>query len=330
MQHEINRRRWIAAVTAAAASLHTGALRAQAYPTRPLRIVVPFAPGGGADTWSRILGQRLSEELQQPVVMDSRPGASGVIGSRYVAKSAPADGYTLLFGTGTNITLGPLAMKNPGFDFSQDLVPIAGLSLQPLFIAVPADSPFRTLSELVDAGRKEGSKLSFGSTGIGSLTHVAGLVMNATAKTSLLHVPYKGGAPLGLALLTGEVSCSFMIGNDAMPHVRAGKVRLLAVTAAKRSPFAPQIPTLREAGLSDFPDLAAWFAFFVRAGTPTDIVDQLHKRMVRYVGEPAIQSRLEQTLAEPWTATPDQLMTALRQESRTLGAIVTAAGFSLD
>ncbi|MDB5856859.1 MAG: hypothetical protein JWQ76_548 [Ramlibacter sp.] len=330
MHHPVTRRQWLSASVAAAALLQAGVLRAETYPSRPVRIVVPFAPGGGADTWSRIIGQRLSEELHQPVVMDSRPGASGVIGSRYVARSAPADGYTLLFGTGTNITLGPLAMKSPGFDFEQDLAPVAGLSLQPLFIAVPADSPFRTLAELVEAGRKEGNKLSFGSTGMGSLTHVAGLVLNKSAQTSLLHVPYKGGAPLGLALLTAEVSCSFIIGNDAMPHVKAGKIRLLGVTAARRSPFSPQVPTMREAGLADFPDLAAWFAFFVRAGTPADIVDLLNRRIVRYVAEPANQARLEQTMAEPWTASPGELMAALRQEAQSLGPILKAAGIALD
>lgn len=304
--------------------------RAEAYPSRPLRIVVPFAPGGGADTWSRLIGQRLSEDLRQPVVMDSRPGASGVIGSRYAAKSAPADGYTLLFGTGTNITVGPHAMKDPGFDFSSDLVPVMGLSVQPLFIVVAADSPFRTVADLVEAGRRAGNRLTVGSTGIGSLSHVAGEALNKAAGTSLLHVPYKGGAPLGLAILTGEVSCGFMIGNDAMPHVKGGKLRMLAVAAQDRSRFTPQVPTLREAGVANMPDLAAWFAFFVRAGTPSEIVELLHRRMVGYLAEPAIRMRLEQSLAEPWSVSPAELMTALRAESQAIGAIIKSARISLD
>lgn len=316
-----------------AAAIATGALPAFAadpWPTKPLRIVVPFAPGGGADTWSRLLGQRLSDEIGQPVIMDSRPGARGVIGSRLTARGAPADGYTLLFGTDTNITLGPLTMKEPGFDFTTDLVPVMGLNVQPLFIVVPANSPFTSAAQLVETGRKSDNKLSYGSTGTGSLTHVSGLALNAGTGTSLLHVPYKGGAPLGLAVLTGEVSCAFMIGNDAMPHVRSGKLRLLAVAAPARSRFVPDVPTLREAGVSGVPDLTAWFAYFVRAGTPQPVVDGLHRRMVKYLDDPAVRTRLDQSLAEPWPVSPAELMAALRTEVQLLGPVIKAAGVTTD
>lgn len=330
MSFEVSRRQFVGSTLAAMLpALHVGA-RAQSYPTRPIRIVVPSPAGGAGDVIVRAVGQRLATELGQPVVVENRAGAGAMIGMRYVAKSVPADGYTFVFATNAAVTIGPMASKSAGFSPQDDLTPVVGLTRLPLFICVPASSPYRTISELIQAGRQPGSKLSFGTSGVGALSHLTGLAINSITGANFQHIPYKGGAPLSLALMAGELTYALLVGGDSIPHVKSGKMRMLAVTDSRPTKLLPEVPTMKDAGYPDFPPLSSWFSLFAPARTPQDIVQTVSRKVAAILTEPEFTARFEKMVAEAWPANPAELGEALRRETVLFSKIIAQAGITLE
>ena len=273
--------RILAACMGALIALAAGA---QDYPSRPLHIVVPFAAGGAVDTVARIVGQRLSEQMKTPVIVENKPGADANIGATVVAKSAP-DGYTVLLGANGLTTNGTL-FKNLQYDTLRDFAPVARVGYAPLVLVVPTASPLRSLRELIEAGRKDAGKLTYGSAGTGGSGHLASEVLKSSAKFEALHVPYKGGAP-ALTDLVGE-RLSFMLINplEAVPHVKGNRLRALAVSSDKRLALLPDAPTFAEAGLPGY-QASVWWGFVAPARTPPGIVKRLSDETLRALEDAA-------------------------------------------
>jgi len=260
---------------------------AQSYPYRPVRIIVPFAPGGGTDVMARNVAQKLNEAWSQTVLVDNRTGAGGLIGADVVAKSTP-DGYTFLLGTTTTAINASLAVKPP-YDMKRDLQPVAMLSFYPMAAVVPAGSPVRTLKDLVALSHKQ--SLSAGSGGVGTPQHLVLEMFKGATGAKILHVPYKGGAPALVALLGAQNNVVFSLWPEALPHVQAGKLRALAVTTPARLAQMPDLPTTAEAG---FPSVQAtgWQGVMVRAGTPKDIVARINAQVNKIMAVPDMKSKI--------------------------------------
>ncbi len=264
-----------------------GPAAAQGYPTRPVRIIVPFAAGGGTDVMARIVAQKLNEAWSQTIVVDNRTGAGGLIGADVVAKSTP-DGYTLLLGTTTTAINASLAVKPP-YDMKRDLQPVAMLSFYPMAAVVLADSPVRSLKDLVALSHKQ--SMSAGSGGNGTPQHLVLEMFKGATGAKILHVPYKGGAPALVALLGAQNNVVFSLWPEALPYVQAGKLRALAVTTPARLAQMPDVPTTAEAG---FPAVRAtgWQGVMVRTGTPKDIVARINKQVNSIMAMPDMKSRI--------------------------------------
>jgi tripartite-type tricarboxylate transporter receptor subunit TctC len=264
-----------------------GPAAAQGYPNRTVKIVVPFAAGGGTDVMARNIAQKLNEAWAQPVVVENRTGAGGIIGADAVAKSAP-DGYTFLIGTTTTAINASLVVKPP-YDMQRDLQPVAMLSFYPMAVVVPAASPVRSLQDLVALSRKQ--SLTAGSGGNGTPQHLVLEMFNGAAGVKILNVPYKGGAPALVALLGNQNDVVFSLWPEALPHVQAGKLRALAVTTPARVAQIPDIPTTAEAG---FPSVRAtgWQGVMVRAGTPKDIVARINAQVGTIMAVPDMKTRI--------------------------------------
>lgn len=285
---------------------------AHSFPDKPIRIVVPYPPGGGGDTQTRMVGTLLSAALGQPVIVENRPGANGAIGTRFVAGAAP-DGYTLLFTTATQLLVTPLLNKDAGFTVS-DFAPVAGLSNQPMIIVVPPSSPIRTVADLIEAGKAKDAKVAFGSAGIGSLSHITGERLNAATGARFLHIPYKGTGQLMTAALSGELTYTFVVASAAIGHLKAGTLRPIAVVDATRSLAVPDVPTLREAGIDGFTQ-TAWFGLVAPAKTPKAVVDLLHEKIAKVLSQPEVKTRLLQESAAPWPVGPAEFAAVLRSEA---------------
>lgn len=288
------------------------AARAAGFPDKPIRIVVPYPPGGGGDTQTRMLATALAADLGQPVLVDNRAGANGALGSRAVA-TAPADGYTLLFTTATQILLAPLLNTDSGFT-AADFTPVVGLSNQPQIIVVPAASPIRKLSDLVERGKAPGAKLAFGSAGIGSLSHITGERLNTATGARYLHVPYKGAGALLTAVLGGEVDYTYLVGSAAASQLKGGTLRGIAVVDSVRSPAVPDVPTLKESGIEGFTQ-TAWFGLVAPAKTPKAVVALLHQKIAAILRRPEIRARLEQESAVAWPVGPEEFAAVLRSDA---------------
>jgi tripartite-type tricarboxylate transporter receptor subunit TctC len=281
-----SRRTLLAQAIAISGLLGTGAAMAQAqdYPNRPIRIVVPFSPGGGGDVLGRLVGQKLSEALNQPVVVENKPGASTIIASDFVAKSAP-DGYTILLNVPLLVQTASLYSKLP-YNPLVDLVPVTDLVTTPLWFAVGTGKvSARTLKEYVEAARAKPSEYNYASVGAGSSGHLLGAALSEANNLKMTHVPYKGSTPAMLALLSGEITAVFLDYVTLKPQVEAGKVRLLAVTGVKRTPITPQVPTLLELGYPGF-EPASWGGLFVPAKPPPQILKRLETEVQKIVQQP--------------------------------------------
>lgn len=300
---------------------------AQAYPARPVRIVVPYAAGGAVDIIARIVGQPLSEELKQPVIVDNRPGASANIGMELAARAAP-DGYVLLMasnGLATNMTLFP----NLAFDGRRDFAPIARVGFAPLVIVVPAASPARSLKELIAQAKAEPGKLTYASAGNGSSGHLAGELLKSSAKIDVLHIPYKGGAP-ALTDLLGE-RISFMPINpvEVIAHVRSGRLRALAVGSDKRVPLLPDVPTVAEAGLPGF-EATVWWGLVAPAGTPREVVARLNAETNKALADAAIVNKLAELGVVINAGTPQQFAGFIQAQTELWSGVIKAAGIKPD
>jgi tripartite-type tricarboxylate transporter receptor subunit TctC len=301
----------------------SGGAAAQAYPARSIRVVAPYAAGGALDLTARVVGQKMNDGLKQTVVVDNRPGAGGVIGADIVAKAAP-DGYTLLLASPAEIAVLPHLQKMP-YNVDRDLVPVSLAVVTPLILVVHPSLPAKTIKELIAIARARPGQLTYASAGTGGVQHLAGELLKITAKVDLVHVPYKGAGPAMPDLMGGHVAMFFSGMPPAMPHVRAGKLRALAVTTLKRSPAAPEVPTMTEGGVAGF-DISNWFAYFLPAGTPADIVARLNAEIVRGLKLPDVRTKLADVGAEAVGTTPEELARFVRAESEKFASLIRLSG----
>jgi tripartite-type tricarboxylate transporter receptor subunit TctC len=297
--------------------------RAQGYPDRPLRLVVPYAPGAAADQLARVLAKPLAQALGQPVVIDNRAGAGGTLAADMVAK-APADGYTLLLGTdATQATNLHLARKFP-YDPLRQFTPLALAAINPIVLVVHPSLPARNVAELVRYAKAHPRALSYGSSGIGTPHHLAGELLNERAGIAMVHVPYKGGAPAMTDLLGGNINVLFASLATALPYIQSGQVRVLAVTQAQRHGGLPQVPTIGET-LPGYA-LAGWLGLFAPAGLPGTIQARLQAEINTALADESVRSALEQAGLVPSGGTPQALDALVREELATRGRLVKAAG----
>ena len=308
-------------------ALAAGCAAAQSYPAKPIRLLVGFSPGGAPDILARMLGAKLQEGLGQGIVIENRPGASGNVAADATAKSA-ADGYTLLMGN-VSLTISTHASPKPQFDVTQDLEPVGMVASLPLMLVVNAGVPASSLRELIDYAKSRPGTLNYASVGHGSAHHLSGELLSSLAGARMVHVPYKGGGAAIQAVLAQEAHLLFLTPLALMPHVRAGKLRALGVTSAKRTAAAPDVPTIAEAGLAGF-DVDNWHTLFAPRATPKEIVLRLNTELNRVLGLPEVkQQMLAQQGAEAWPSTPDQARAHVRAEIDKWGRIVQASGVQL-
>jgi len=300
---------------------------AQAWPAKPIRIVVGFAPGGAADVTARLLGQRIAESLGQPVIVENRPGAGSSIATERVV-TAPPDGYTLLLMSSAAAVQAAVRPDLP-FRLERDLAPVTVVVAGSNVLVVHPSVPARNVKELIALARARPGKLNFGSGGIGTPSHLAGELFNQMAKVQIVHVPYKGGAEQVTATVSGQTDLSFPSVTGALPLMSAGKLRALGVTRARRSPIAPDVPTIAEAALPGY-DYALWYGVLAPAATPREIVGRLHGTIVAAVAQPQLKAALEKQGLEPGTGTPEELAALVRREIAQTAALAKAAGLKLE
>ena len=310
------------------AAISCGAALAQSYPTKPIRLIVPVAPGGGTDIIARLLAQGLAERWGQSVVVDNHGGGGGVIGVSLVAK-APADGYTLLLGSSGHITFAPALYRNLPYDTQRDLAPVSLVANQPSILAVHPALPVRTVKELIALARKNPGSLTYASGGSGGAAHLGTELLQITTGISLLHVPYKGTGPGMTALLSGEVQVAIVGIATLLPHMTSGKVRALAVTGARRSQAAPALPTIGETGVTGY-EFDVWYGLMSAAGTPRDVVSKTNAELARLMKMPALADRFAAAGLEPLTSTPEEFAAIIKSEIPKWQAVVKAAGLKAD
>ena len=300
---------------------------AQGYPSKPIRFVVPYPPGGPLDTIARLLGQRVSESVKQPVIVDNKPGAGGNIGADVVAKSAP-DGYTILMGAVATHAINPTLYASIPYDPIRDFQPVTQVASTPNVLIVNPSVPASNVREFIAYAKANSGKLNFGSGSTGSAGHLAGELFKTLAGVDMTHVPYKGAAPAMQDLIAGRVQLMFDNFASASTQVRAGKVRALAVTTGKRSELAPDLPTVAEV-LPGF-DINTWFGIFLPAGTPRDIVDRLHDEFVRALKLPEIREKMINLGAEPVGNKPEEFAAYIRAEAAKYAIVIKASGAKAD
>ncbi|HET9663318.1 MAG TPA: tripartite tricarboxylate transporter substrate binding protein [Burkholderiales bacterium] len=296
---------------------------AQAYPTKPIRVIVPYATGGATDLTARLVGQKMQAALKQNVIVENRPGAGGVIGADVVAK-APPDGYTVLVGVPAEMAILPQLQKVP-YNVARDFAPVTLAAVTPLILVVHPSLPVKTVKELVAFVRARPGQVSYASAGTGGVQHLAAELLKITTKIDMVHVPYKGAGPVMPDLIGGHIPMFFSGMPPAMPHVRAGKLRPLAVTTAKRSPAAPDVPTMVESGMQGF-DISNWFAYFVPASTPANVISTLNTEVNRGLQFQDVKDKLASVGAETVGTTPEALGKFVRAETEKFARLIKASG----
>lgn len=317
-----SRRAMIAAATAALAL--PGVARAQAYPARPVRIVVPYPPGGTTDILARLIAARLTDALKQSFVVENRAGASGAIGSQAVAK-APPDGYTLLMGTLSSHGINSALNRSLPYDPVRDFAAVTIVASTPNVIAVHPGVPVKTLAELVALAKANPGKVTFGSTSSGGSPHMSAELLKMLTKIDMIHVPYKGAGPMLSDLMGGQIQVGFDNLPSTIGHIRSGKLRGIAVTTAGRWPGAPEIPTVAESGVPGY-EVSGWFGLFAPAGTPPAIVSTLHRTIAATLKQPDFAKQLFELGAEPVGNTPEAFGRQVEAEVKKWGGVVEAAG----
>jgi tripartite-type tricarboxylate transporter receptor subunit TctC len=295
-----------------------------AYPSRPLHLIVPFPPGGSTDILARVLGQKLSEVLEQPVVVDNRPGAGGSIGAEAAAKAAP-DGYTLLMGQLGPLAVSPAIYKKLPYDPVKSFAPVCLMAIVPSVLVVNTSLPFSSAAELIAYAKKNPGRLTYGSAGNGSTSHLTTEYFKLATGTDILHVPYKGVGPMLTDLVSGQVAMGINGAPAVMPHVTSGRLRALAVTSLARVPSLPDIPTLDEAGVKGF-EANGWYGIVAPAGTPSAIVLRLNSGIRRAVGTPELRARLDAEGAIPAGGTPEEFGALIASEIVRWGTVLKKAG----
>jgi tripartite-type tricarboxylate transporter receptor subunit TctC len=300
---------------------------AQSYPVKPIRLLVPLAPGGGNDTTARLVGARLAESLGQPVIVENRPGAGSMIASEIVAR-APADGHTLYL-VSTSFTAAPALVRKLPFDPFNDFSPVTRLAVVPGALIVHASLPVRSVKDYIALARARPRQITFGSAGVGSGSHLGGELFGIHARVEMVHVPYKGSALVTTAVLSGEVTSAFTNPISSLPHVRAGRIRNLGVTSAQRWPLLPDYPTLAEAGVPGYESLI-WNGISVRAGTPPAIVERLHRDLASAVSLPDVVKHLAADGSRPMTQSPAEFDAFIRNEVAKWRKVAAAAGLKVN
>ncbi|MGB7543641.1 MAG: tripartite tricarboxylate transporter substrate binding protein [Burkholderiales bacterium] len=313
-----------AVIFIAVQAVSPGASMAQDYPSKPVRLVVPYVAGGAADIFGRAIAQKLGEALKQPFIVENRGGANGGIGSDLVAKSAP-DGYTLLATASGPITVNPVLYARVPYDPVKDFAPVAQCTVYQYVLVTLAGSPYRSIDDLVAAARARPGALSYGSTGVGGGNHLAGELLALATGTQLIHVPYKGSAAALADLLGGQISFMFDTVITSVPQIRAGKLRAFAVSSAKRASSLPEVPTMQEAGIKGF-DISQWQGILAPAGTPRAIVERLNAEIVRALRTPEVHERLvTQGGNEIVTGTPEDLAALIRSDLQMYAKLIKDA-----
>ena len=305
-----------------------GVAAAQDYPSKSIRLMVPAAPGGGADFLARIVGLKLSEAMGQPVVIDNRAGASGTIAADLTAKSA-GDGYTVLMGQSTSIVIAPQIYQKLNYDTLRDLKPVTLVAEVPNVLVVHPSVPANSVKDLIALAKAKPGMLNFGSSGNGAPTHLAGEMFKTATATRLVHVPYKGAGPAANALIAGEIQVMFAPIVSVLPHVKSGRLRALAVTSAARSAAVPELPTLAESGLTGY-DISSWFGLFVPSSTPDAVVEKLYRETARLLKTQDVIDRFSKEGAEPVGSTPANFSSYVRQEYVKYAKVIKDNGIKAD
>lgn len=317
-----------AGITVAAAPAAQAQVAAGDWPSKPIRWVVPFPPGGAMDAIARTLGEKAAKTLGQPFVIENKPGAGGNIGADFVAK-APGDGYTMMITSIGMATNKPLYGKL-SYDPAKDFAPVSLLAVVPNVLVTNSTQPnIKTVADVIAAARKAPGTLTYASAGNGTSIHLAGEVFTSLAKIDMLHVPYKGSGPAVADLLGGQVNYMFDSITSARPHIQSGKLRALGVTTAKRSSALPNVPTLAEAGVPGY-EVSPWFAVFMPTGTPKPVIARLNAALLDAMKQPDVRARFASIGAEPVGSTPDELAAHLARESARWSKLIAERGIKLD
>ena len=318
----------VALIAGAAIAAPMTVLAQAAFPTKPIRLIVPFPPGGGTDILSRLVAQKLTESTKWTVVPDNRAGAGGTIGLTEAAKAAPT-GYDLVMGQKDNMVVGPWLYKNLPWDPTKDFSAVAHVAYTPVIIATGANSRFKTLADVVAAAKAAPDTITYGSPGNGTTIHLAGDLFEKAAGIKIRHVPYKGSNPAMMDALAGNIDLLVSSVPSAMAQIKAGKLRPLAVTSAKRSSSLPDVPTVAEQGFRDF-DVTTWYGVFAPAGTPKDIVNTLNAEVNKLLATPEMKDAIHAQGAEPQAMTPEQFGALLKADHQKWRGIVQGSGVTLE
>ncbi len=321
-------KRALAAGLAALAFFAAPPASSQGFPSKPIHFVVPYPAGGPLDTVARLLGQKVSESVKQPVIVDNKPGAGGNIGADAVAKSPP-DGYTILMGAVATHAINPTLYANIPYDPVKDFAPVTQVASTPNVLVVNPSLPVRDVREFIAYAKAHPGQLNFGSGSTGSAGHLAGELFKTMAGVQMVHVPYKGAGPAMQDLIGGQIQLMFDNLASSLGQIRAGKVRALAVTTAKRSSLAPELPTIAESGLPGF-DISTWFGVFAPGGTPPAVVARLHDEFARALAAPDVREKMLNLGAEPVGNTPAQFAAYIRSEAEKYARLVRASGAKAD
>lgn len=301
---------------------------AQTYPTKPIRLIVPYPPGGGNDTLARLFGAKLTEAWGQQVVVDNRPGAGTIIGTQIAARAVP-DGYTLLLSSIATHAIAPNLYAKPGYDPVKDFAPITLLAVAPTVVCVNPSVPAKSLKDLIALAKARPDELKFASGGLATPPHMAGEIFASMTGIKLVHVPYKGGGPAHAGLLGGESTMMFDTAASILPHVRAGKLRALAIARAQRLPEYPDLPTFAEAGVAGY-EVNAWYSMHAPAGVPAQIIARVNRELVRILKLPDIQERLKVLGSEGIGNSPEEFGKFVRAESTKYAKAIRDAGVRVE
>lgn len=308
--------------------LLTAGAVAQGYPAKAIRYIVPFPPGGGQDLVARALAPRLSEALGQPVLVDNRPGAATMLGAEIAAKAAP-DGYTIFMGSNTTLAINPNLYEKPPYDAVRDFAAVTHIGSVPNLLVVHPALPVRTVKELAALARKRPGQLNYGSSGTGTPAQLAGVMFGDAAKARLVHVPYRGSGPAVTALISGETQMMFGTITSTLPFAKSGRLRAIAVTGARRSQAAPELPTVAEAAFPGF-EAITWYGLFVPAATPGQVIARLNGATVKILRDPEFRQWLVGQGADPVGSTPEELAGFVKTEITKYAKIVKDSGMRPD
>ncbi len=318
----------LVSVLIAATAALPGAAHAQTYPSKPIRLIIPFPPGGATDIIGRTLAQKLSTQLGQTVIVDNKPGAGGTLGSAEAAK-APPDGYTLLLATTSTHSIAPTLYKNIPYSVEKDFAPITEVATATNVLIVTPNLPVKDVAELVALAKAKPDALNYASSGNGTIVHLQSELFRLTSNTKLTHVPYKGTALAIPDLISGQTHMMFDSLVSALPHIKGGKVKALAVTSTQRTPLLPNIPTVAESGLPDYV-VNTYFGLFAPPGTPRDIVQRLHKEAVIAVLSADVKERFASQGAEPVGGTPEALSALIKSETAKWKRVIDAGQIKVE